>query len=145
MPSYEVYGEMRPIMSFWRWTVASLVSLVFGAGGYIDLPNSVLGLLCFALFAGVAAVVFGFYLRGKRIPVGIKRDEERVLITGIMDSGILVASKVELTSPTSLYVERQGERLASKKMVLYFANAGDAGKVVDWVKKGTPGMAQFQS
>jgi len=145
MPSYEVYGEMRAIMSFWRWTVASLVSLVFGAGGYIDLPNSVLGLLFFALFAGVAPVVFGFYLRGKRIPVGIKRDEERVLITGIMDSGILVASKVELTSPTSLYVERQGERLASKKMVLYFATAEDAGKVVDWVKKGTPGMAQFQS
>ena len=147
MPGYEVYGEMRPIMSFWRWTVASLISLVFGAGLFIDLPNSPWALLFFALFALAAAAVIGFYLRRKRIPVGIKRDEERVLITGILDSGILVASNVKLTSPTSLYVEREGKRLASKKMVLYFATAEDARKVIDWVKSSSraSSMAQFQS
>lgn len=145
MPGYEVYGEMRPIMSFWRWTVASLISLMFGAGIFIDLPNSPWELLFFALFALAATVVIGFYLRRKRIPVGIKRDEERVLITGIVDSGILVASNVKLTSPTSLYVERKGERLMSKKMVLYFATAEDAGKVIDWVKSGSRGVTQFQS
>lgn len=132
MPGYEVYGEVRPIMSFWHWTVASLISLMFGAGSLIVLPDSAWAFLFFALFALAAAVVIGFYLRRKRIPVGIKRDEERALITGIVDSGILVASKVEFTSPTSLYVERQGERLGSRKMVLYFATAEDAGKVVDW-------------
>ena len=147
MPGYEVYGEMRPIMSFWRWTVASLISLMFGAGAFIALPDSAWELLFFALFALAAAVVIGFYLRRKRIPVGIKRDEERVLITGIVDSGILVASNVKLTSPTSLYLERQGKRLASKKMVLYFATAEDAGKVVDWVKRGSRAnsTAQFHS
>jgi len=147
MPGYEVYGEMRPIMSFWRWTVASLISLVFGTGAFIALPDSAWGLLFFALFFVAAAVVIGLYLRGKRIPVGIKRDEERVLITGIVDSGILVASNVKFASPTSLYLERQGKRLASKKMVLYFATAEDAGKVVDWVKRGSRAnsTAQFHS
>ncbi len=145
MPGYEVYGEMRPIMSFWRWTVASLISLVFGAGGLIVLPDSAWAFLVFALFALAAAVVIGFYLRRKRIPVGIKRDEERVLITGIVDSGILVASNIKLTSPTSLYVERKGERLMSTKMVLYFASAEDAGKVVGWLKSGSRGATQFQS
>ena len=124
-----------------------MISLVFGAGIFIDLPNSPWELLFFALFALAAAVVIGFYLRRKRIPVGIKRDEERVLITGIVDSGILVASNVEFASPTSLYLEREGKRLASKKMVLYFATAEDAGKVVDWVKRGSraSSTAQFPS
>jgi len=147
MPGYEVYGEMRPIMSFWRWIVVSLFSLVFGTGAFIALPDSAWGLLFFALFFVAAAVVIGLYLRGKRILVGIKRDEGRVLITGVLDSGILVASNVRLTSPTSLYVEREGKRLASRKMVLYLATAEDAGKVVNWVKTGSgnSGRAQFQS
>jgi len=99
-------------------------------------PNSLFGVFFFVAFALAAATISGFYLRSRWIPIGIKRDGERLLITGIADSGIMVASKVEFTSPTSLYVERWGERLASKKMILFFASTEDASKVADWLKPG---------
>ena len=136
MPGYEVYAKARPIMTLWRWVVASLVFLVLGAGAWADLPNSLFGVLFFVAFALAAATISGFYLRSRWIPIGIKRDGERLLITGIADSGIMVASKVEFTSPTSLYVERWGERLASKKMILFFASTEDASKVANWLKPG---------
>ena len=136
MPGYEVYAKARPIMTLWRWVVASLVFLVLGAGAWADLPNSLFGVLFFFTFALAAATISGFYLRSRWIPIGIRHDGERLLITGIADSGIMVASKVEFTSPTSLYVERWGERLASKKMILFFASTEDASKVADWLKPG---------
>src|SRR5437773_8579895 len=136
MRGYEVYGEARPIVSLWRWITASLIFLVLGAGAWIGVPDNLWGLVFFVAISLLAATIYGLYLRNRRIPIGIKHDGERLLITGILDSGILVASKVEFTSPSSLYVERWGERLASKKMILFFASTEDASKVADWLKPG---------
>jgi hypothetical protein len=133
MPGYEVYGEVKQIMSLWRLILASLISLVLGVGAWIDVPQSLSGLAFFGAFALAAATFFGFYLRSRRMPVAIKHDQENLLITGIVDSGVLVASRVEFASPTSLYIERQGQKLASKKMALFFASAEDTRKVSDWL------------
>ena len=133
MPGYEVYGEVKQIMSVWRLMLASIISLVLGVGAWIDVPQSVSGLAVFGAFTLAAATVFAFYLRNRRMPVAIKHDQENLLITGIVDSGVLVASRVEFASPTSLYIERQGQKLASKKMVLFFASAEDTRKVSDWL------------
>ena len=124
-------------MSLWRWITSSLIFLVLGAGAWIGLPDSLWGLVFFVAISVVGATLFGFYLRSRRIPIGIKHDEERLLITGIVDSGILFASKIEFISPTRLYIERLGERLASKKMILCFASTEDTRKVADWLTANT--------
>ena len=133
MRGYEVYGEARPIVSLWRWITASLIFLVLGAGAWIGVPDNLWGLVFFVAISLLAATIYGLYLRNRRIPIGIKHDGERLLITGILDSGILVASKIEFISSTSLHIERMGERLASKKMVMFFASVEDARKVADWL------------
>ena len=133
MPGYEVYGEVKQIMSLWRLILASIISLVLGVGAWIDVPQSLSGLAFFGAFTLASATVFALYLRNRRMPVAIKHDQENLLITGIVDSGVLVPSRVEFASPTSLYIERQGQKLASKKMVLFFASAEDTRKVAEWL------------
>jgi len=142
MRGYEVYGEARPIVSLWRWITASLIFLVLGAGAWIGVPDNLWGLVFFVAISLLAATIYGLYLRNRRIPIGIKHDGERLLITGILDSGILVASKIEFISSTSLHIERMGERLASKKMVMFFASVEDARKVADWL---TPNPGRHKS
>ena len=115
MLGYEVYGEVKQIMSLWRLILASLISLVLGAGAWIDVPQNLSGLAFFVAFTLAAATVFAFYLGNKRMPVAIKHDQENLLITGIVDSGVLVPSRVEFASPTSLYIERQGQKASLKE------------------------------
>jgi len=115
MPGYEVYGEVKQIMYLWRLILASLISLVLSAGAWIDVPQNLSGLAFFVAFTLAAATVFAFYLGNKRMPVAIKHDQENLLITGIVDSGVLVPSRVEFASPTSLYIERQGQKASLKE------------------------------
>src|SRR5207245_8995504 len=72
MPGYEVYGEVKQIMSLWRLILASLISLVLGVGAWIDVPQSLSGLAFFVAFTLAAATVVAFYLRNRRTAVASK-------------------------------------------------------------------------
>src|SRR5438128_10270243 len=60
MPGYEVYGEVKQIMSLWRLILASLISLLLGVGAWIVVPHSYLDVAFFYSFIICTQMFFAF-------------------------------------------------------------------------------------
>jgi len=132
IPGFEIYARLKPIVPLWQWfifpVVLGLVFDPFSSPLWIGLPSDGLWpILIFALFLTGFVLAVALILRGKRPTVGIKRVGSTLVMGGkTLSEALSPASKVELTSPSSIRLEKPGRRMQLRKMILQFSSSKDA-------------------
>jgi len=148
LPGFEIYAQLKPILPFWQWVLAVFIGIIFSSA-YWTSPEFVPSpwqILIFVLVLLGLVIGFALFLRRRFVLVGMKRQGSTVLVAGkTISENLSNASKIEMKSPVSMYVEKPGGRMQLRKMLIRFSTSEEGKRVMEWLARVPESASRLDS